>query len=234
MSWHKLRFKQDDKKLRFDCIVCGIPMWFPKSKHGKYKTCSDKCKLEKEFNQKDIRTKPCVTCGKLFTPRNIQLKLGHGNYCSQACNKSYLLMNTPEAQKKAVANAALTRLTRPYSLKAEKNPRWNGGKKAAIERNKPKLALYKKINKDKVNVWNQNRRKKTIGKLSVNIVEKLKIKQSNQCAICLNDLIKYHIDHVIPISKGGLNIDSNVQLTCIPCNLKKGNKLITELERGAF
>lgn len=34
----------------------------------------------------------------------------------------------------------------------------------------------------------------------------------------------YHIDHIKPISKGGTNEKTNLQLTCEPCNLAKGGK----------
>lgn len=32
-----------------------------------------------------------------------------------------------------------------------------------------------------------------------------------------------HIDHIVPISKGGPHIDSNFQLLCAHCNLSKRN-----------
>lgn len=36
------------------------------------------------------------------------------------------------------------------------------------------------------------------------------------------------LDHVIPISRGGMNIDDNVQLLCPTCNLSKGAKTMEE------
>lgn len=33
-----------------------------------------------------------------------------------------------------------------------------------------------------------------------------------------------HIDHVIPLSRGGNNEESNLQLLCAACNLKKADK----------
>lgn len=225
MSWHKLRFEEDETKLRYDCINCGRPMWFPKSKHGKYKTCSDECKHKKEQSKKISREKQCATCGKKFVPRPAQIKKGQGIYCSQKCNKSHEAMNTPDIKLKAVKALNELRAIKPFIKKGRDNPNWKGGRPAALERRKEKIAIYKKNNKDKVNVWNQNRRKNTVGKLSANIVEKLKLSQANRCSICFCDLVKYHIDHIVPISKGGMNVDSNVQLTCVSCNLKKSNKL---------
>jgi len=69
------------------------------------------------------------------------------------------------------------------------------------------------------------RRGKTIGKLSKNIIDILLVKQKNKCAICKMKLNKnFHLDHIVAISKGGLNIDSNVQLLHPTCNIKKGAK----------
>jgi 5-methylcytosine-specific restriction endonuclease McrA len=46
-----------------------------------------------------------------------------------------------------------------------------------------------------------------------------KVTQSNQ------DLISFlHVDHRIPVSKGGLTEFSNLQVLCGKCNLQKSNK----------
>ena len=53
-------------------------------------------------------------------------------------------------------------------------------------------------------------------------------KQRGKCALCKTNL-RYewetpHVDHIRPLSKGGDNHRSNLQLLCATCNLSKGNR----------
>lgn len=50
--------------------------------------------------------------------------------------------------------------------------------------------------------------------------------QNGKCMTCSN-LFKnsgYEIDHIIPLVKGGLHCDTNIQLLCPMCNQKKGSR----------
>lgn len=54
-------------------------------------------------------------------------------------------------------------------------------------------------------------------------------KQKGKCAICSKALektggSKFHADHIQPLSRGGSNWISNIQLACKKCNLSKGAK----------
>ena len=47
--------------------------------------------------------------------------------------------------------------------------------------------------------------------------------QQGKCALCGDELGKgFHVDHVIPFSKGGVTELENSQALCPTCNLKKG------------
>lgn len=46
------------------------------------------------------------------------------------------------------------------------------------------------------------------------------------CGKYMPDGVGLHIDHIIPISKGGKTIESNLQVLCSKCNLSKSNKIL--------
>ena len=55
------------------------------------------------------------------------------------------------------------------------------------------------------------------------------LKRDNfSCQICgsnAQDGVKLHVDHIIPVSKGGETIESNLRTLCDRCNLGKSDKL---------
>lgn len=57
-------------------------------------------------------------------------------------------------------------------------------------------------------------------------------RQKHRCYYCGCKLDKYHIDHVIPLSRGGSDHPDNKVLACPSCNLSKGAKLPSEWVQG--
>jgi 5-methylcytosine-specific restriction endonuclease McrA len=73
------------------------------------------------------------------------------------------------------------------------------------------------------------------GRYRASDVEQIRKAQRDRCAYCrcsLHD--KGHVDHIIPLAKGGSNWPSNLQLTCQPCNNRKHVKApeVYARERG--
>lgn len=57
---------------------------------------------------------------------------------------------------------------------------------------------------------------------------KIKERDNYTCQICgkyMPDEVGLHIDHIIPISKGGKTVEQNLQVLCDKCNLRKSNKI---------
>jgi 5-methylcytosine-specific restriction endonuclease McrA len=50
-----------------------------------------------------------------------------------------------------------------------------------------------------------------------------------KCAYCGGVLLydqPFHIDHIVPLSKGGTNDENNLTLACVLCNVRKRDKLV--------
>ena len=57
----------------------------------------------------------------------------------------------------------------------------------------------------------------------------------NRCPYCEEKLSfeQSHVDHIHPVSKGGLSEDDNLVLVCAPCNTSKGRKTLRAFCRDA-
>lgn len=77
-------------------------------------------------------------------------------------------------------------------------------------------------------IRNTNKRNTSDGTINKINLSDLLLKQSNKCNICganlnLLENRKVHLDHIVPLSKGGIHTIDNVQWLCQYCNLIKGN-----------
>lgn len=57
--------------------------------------------------------------------------------------------------------------------------------------------------------------------------DRIKKRDNYTCQVCgkyMPDEVGLHIDHIIPVSKGGKSIPSNLQVLCSKCNGSKSNK----------
>lgn len=128
-------------------------------------------------------------------------------------NRSWYLRNT---EKREAYNAAW-RAENPEKAKSASRQR---GKKYYLK------------NKDKDREKTATRRARKAGAgggLSRGIRKRLFLAQEGRCAYCRVELGESaHLDHIIPLSKGGAHSDGNVQLLCPQCNLSKGAKMPEE------
>lgn len=54
-------------------------------------------------------------------------------------------------------------------------------------------------------------------------------RQEKRCYWCNdNNSVKYHVDHVVPLCKGGVHQISNFVVACSFCNTSKGGKLLED------
>jgi hypothetical protein len=53
-------------------------------------------------------------------------------------------------------------------------------------------------------------------------------RRDKECIYCGTRHEPYHIDHIIPISRGGSDQNNNLALACATCNISKRDRLISE------
>lgn len=90
---------------------------------------------------------------------------------------------------------------------------------------------WAKENPEKKNEMNRNRRAREIangGTITAEEWQELKDKYNHTCLKCgrREPEIKLTLDHVVPISKGGINSIENAQPLCLSCNSRKKDKTI--------
>lgn len=100
---------------------------------------------------------------------------------------------------------------------------WQKNKKRLSERFKK----YSRENKDYFRAKCAERRalKMAGGSHTKEDIEEIMSMQGGKCAYCKSGISKkYHVDHIIPLSKGGSNQRSNLQCLCPSCNMRKSAK----------
>lgn len=164
-----------------------------------------------------------------------------------AYSKEYALKNREKILAKGKAydknNAERIKERKRLYRLAKKEERAKYLEETRLKRQKQTAEYYKKnkeklkanarewriLNPEKARLLSAQKRavkRKAIGKLSKDIAEKLMRLQKGLCVCCRVSLAEteYHIDHIIPLSKGGAHTDTNVQLLCQSCNCSKQAK----------
>jgi len=139
--------------------------------------------------------------------------------------------------RKAVARVQAYYATKSETLKAKRRERHA----ESATRNDAEYAEILRAGRERVRQWcldnpekalrlakvqssrRRARQRNSSGSFSADDVRAILKLQRNKCAYCRCALgLNYHLDHVIPLSKGGANDRRNLQILCKPCNLEKG------------
>jgi 5-methylcytosine-specific restriction endonuclease McrA len=104
---------------------------------------------------------------------------------------------------------------------------------ANLDRAREKCRQWYASNHEKALANNRNRRARIRASEGTHTTADIKTQLERQkrcCYWCGCKLEKYHVDHVIPLVRGGRNDPSNLVIACPQCNLSKGDKLPHEWE----
>lgn len=189
--------------------------------------------------------KVCKRCNKIFTPTvGTQLYCGSKTMklgCSYENQLEYFkkINKSPERKDKIIKlNKSWKKLQRVLNTDYAKRQRLSMKKWAEnnIDLVKDNRKKWRIDNLDYVLFKNKQRMTKlrTLGNIKYNEWVALVEKHNHTCVYCGisedelkvkwggKQFIKLTMDHIIPISKGGLNVIENIQPLCISCNTRKG------------
>jgi DNA-directed RNA polymerase subunit RPC12/RpoP len=233
----------------YECAECAIKMpatteffYEDHSINGglslRCKACHDEWLLNPQKEQvvsKTEKQKTCIKCGKMF-PATLDFfgirpkrKKQLGDRCIE-CEEEWQI-TLGELKKTRICSACKQRLPNT------KDNFINGGSSSKL------VAMCKKCISKYIggyikahpqhsvasNARRRARKRNAEGSFSSEDVLLMKKSQGNRCWYCQKSLeAGYHIEHRVPLSRGGSNNPSNLVLACPSCNLSKGDKLPSE------
>lgn len=154
-----------------------------------------------------------MECKKSFyrNPGNMKIRV----FCSQPCSNIWKSKN----------------------LKGENSPSWQGGlSKNREHKKKQQRECWKRINgSQKQKEYRKKIGYKLVPKALIQTVyeENILKYKTLTCSYCLLPIAFGYdcIEHKIPVSRGGINIKSNLCVACKSCNSKKRNKTAEEYNK---
>jgi len=174
-----------------------------------------------------MEIKPCIKCGA-----KDRYKSGACRQC--AIKRSAIWQKNNKERRRRICKKY--RDNHPEAVRESFIKHWNANyekskqkAKEWVQNNREKSRKIKadwaKRNPEYVKTRKKLRTHGSIGIVSKGIIEKLYKLQRGKCPCCglpLGD--DYHMDHIMPVKLGGLNVDNNIQLLRAKCNLQKSAK----------
>lgn len=207
---------------QFECSTKVWGPWPPVLKRSP--VCGESLPLHK-FNA-DAQKRDCssVRCRDCYNSRNRELRQQNLERYREY-DRAYKSENTDRIKEEA-------------ALYREKNRVQIAEHKRQVRKANPDLArqkdtTWRRANPDKVRATSSRRRAKVkaaAGSYTDADIEDIRKAQGNRCYICHKKLgPDFHVDHFIPLAKGGTNDPGNLRLACPFCNKSKNAKHPHEL-----
>ena len=179
--------------------------------------------FSKDKSKKDGFRTICTPCGKQYIKNNKKrIRERQQKYYQDNKENIYLV------HEKYVKDNKEKILEKQRQYREDNKEKRKKSFKSWYEKNKEYHRNWKLNNKHLVRQYNSNRRARKMSQLGFlpdNYIEILE-QYDTHCRYCNLDLRtnQYHIDHIIPLSRGGMHDFTNMQLICPTCNFSKGSK----------
>jgi len=148
--------------------------------------------------------------------------------CRKVWDNSYRLRHSEN-----IAVRKLEWFERNKNKHSEYSKRYKENNPDAYRKAKKK---YRQNNPDKEREWDHRKRalkRNQLGDWKASYEQVLFKNQNGLCFYCRCDISKgYHIEHMIPLSRGGMHDLKNIVLSCPDCNLRKGTQTAEEFIQG--
>lgn len=186
-----------------------------------------------------LETQICSKCCLELTIDNFLIRADNGRRrkeckpCKKEINKKYREQNYEKLSNYDKArNLTPKRASQRRETYLRHRVKRINDVRAYYEKNKERLnsiaKLRLKSNPEKARAYWNNRdaKRRAAGwyKLTAEQISDLFNSQKGKCFYCDKNLASYHIDHIIPIAKGGEHKLSNLVLSCPKCNLTKNSQ----------
>lgn len=154
----------------------------------------------------------------VYVAAHVRYRLKYPDRCKAARRRRYLALNGKE-------QARLARLRDPERFKEAKRRRFL--------RNPEKVRLEGRL----AQARRRARKVTAKGSHTKRDIERIFAAQKGRCAGVgchkrFSKRLRYEIDHIVPLSRGGTDYPRNLQLLCGPCNSKKHAKDASEHARS--
>jgi 5-methylcytosine-specific restriction endonuclease McrA len=155
-------------------------------------------------------------CGEFKVVSGVDLRSGHTQSCG--C-----------LQKERVSELMKGKNNPMYGKTGKNHPNYKHG----LTKTKEYGKQYYKDNPDKLKEKSRKRRALKAGAEGTHTIEDLKYiynHQQGKCLRCKKFILfeKITVDHIVPLSWGGSDYPSNIQLLCRRCNSSKSNRHATD------
>lgn len=221
-------------EIEFNCIVCQKLFLIPlrefdrRRRHAKnpdlcFIWCSIKCCAKSRSLERRLLVK-CGYCRREFDSTKSRIKR---KFCSKECSRyGRMVIGAKWRNKEHIQKYRKEYYRKNREAALARASEWTKDNRTKTLISKAK---WRAANKDKIESHECYRREIVKdGSLTTGAWLRILLRCGNKCLRCKRKppYVKLTIDHVIPLCKGGLHDEHNVQPLCVSCNSIKGIRSI--------